>query len=64
MSSSTATRASSTSLTIQHVGTGMETTPGALRLGCAFGRLDGAAQRDLQRYIDQTQKRKRLFSLS
>lgn len=54
----------STSLTLQHIGTGMESTPGPLRLGCAFGRLDGAAQRVLQRYIDQTQKRKRLFSLS
>ena len=53
-----------TSLTLQHVGTGMQSAPGALRLGCAFGRLDGAAQRVLQRYIDQTQKRKRLFSLS
>ena len=54
----------STSLTLQHIGTGMESTPGPLRLGCAFGRLDGAAQRALQRYIDQTQKRKRLSSLS
>lgn len=53
-----------TSLTLQHVGTGMESMPGVLRLGCAFGRLDGAAQRALQRYIEQTQKRKRLFSLS
>lgn len=54
----------STSLSIQHVGSGMEAKAGAVRLGCAFGRLDGAAQRALQRYIDQTQKRKRLFSLS
>lgn len=36
---------------------------GHVRLGCEWLRLDGAAQRALQRYIDQTQKRHRLLSL-
>lgn len=36
---------------------------GGARLGCALLRLDGGAQRALQRYIDQTQKRRRLLSL-
>jgi len=53
-----------TALTLQHVSAGgMGSTQGGQRLGCAFGRLDGAAQRCLQVYIDQTQKRQRLFSL-
>lgn len=34
-----------------------------LRLGCEFMPLDAQAQRNLQRYIDQTQKRRRLLSL-
>ena len=33
-----------------------------LRIGCEWARIDGAAQRALQRYIDQTQKRRRLLS--
>lgn len=37
-------------------------TPG-LRLGCELLRLDPTSQRALQRYIDQTQKRRRLLSL-
>jgi len=41
----------------------MGSTGAGLRLGCAFAKLDGGAQRALQRYIDQTQKRQRLFSL-
>jgi c-di-GMP-binding flagellar brake protein YcgR len=49
-------------LTLQHVSGGMGSTQAGQRLGCAFGKLDGAAQRALQRYIDQTQKRRRLFS--
>ena len=53
-----------TTLTLQHVSGGMGQAQASQRLGCAFGKLDGAAQRTLQRYIDQTQKRKRLFSLS
>ena len=48
-------------LTLQHVSGGMGSTQ--QRLGCAFVRLDGNAQRILQRYIDQTQKRQRQFSL-
>jgi c-di-GMP-binding flagellar brake protein YcgR len=38
-------------------------TQGA-RLGCELLDLDGAAERALQRYIDQTQKRQRLLSLT
>ncbi len=34
-----------------------------LRLGCEFMPLDALAQRSLQGYIDQTQKRRRLLSL-
>jgi flagellar brake protein len=34
-----------------------------LRLGCEFLSLDVGAERNLQRYIDQTQKRRRLLSL-
>jgi hypothetical protein len=33
------------------------------RVGCSLHDLDGDAQRALQRYIDQTQKRRRLLSL-
>jgi len=53
-----------TTLMLQHVSGGMGSHAAGQRLGCAFGKLDGAAQRALQRYIDQTQKRQRLFSLS
>jgi c-di-GMP-binding flagellar brake protein YcgR len=52
-----------TTLTLQHVSSGMGSGSSAQRLGCAFGKLDGGAQRALQRYIEQTQKRQRLFSL-
>lgn len=34
-----------------------------VRLGCELVKLDGNAERALQRYIDQTQKRRRLLSL-
>jgi c-di-GMP-binding flagellar brake protein YcgR len=34
-----------------------------VRLGCELQQLDGDAQRMLTRYIDQTQKRRRLLSL-
>jgi c-di-GMP-binding flagellar brake protein YcgR len=34
-----------------------------VRLGCELLQLGGEAQRTLQRYIDQTQKRRRLLSL-
>ena len=36
---------------------------GGVRLGCEWQQIDGNAQRALQRYIDQTQKRRRLLSL-
>lgn len=36
---------------------------GGLRVGCEWQGLDGIAERSLQRYIDQTQKRRRLLSL-
>lgn len=49
-------------LTLQHISGGMGSTDGSRRLGCAFVKLEGAAQRTLQRYIDQTQKRQRQFS--
>ena len=35
-----------------------------VRLGCEFVRLGSDNERMLQRYIDQTQKRQRLLSLS
>jgi flagellar brake protein len=49
-------------LQLQHV---TDIDPGApgVRLGCAWDRLPAAAERTLQRYIDQTQKRRRLLSL-
>lgn len=50
------------SLRLQHVSTLHGTGPG-VRLGCAFGGLDGDAQRQLQRYIDRTQQRRRLLAL-
>jgi c-di-GMP-binding flagellar brake protein YcgR len=46
-------------LNVQHVSGGMGSAQTGQRLGCAFVKLDGAAQRALQRYIDQTQKRQR-----
>jgi c-di-GMP-binding flagellar brake protein YcgR len=52
-----------TTLTLQHISGGMGARDNGQRLGCAFAKLDGTAQRALQRYIDQTQKRQRLFSL-
>jgi len=49
-------------LRIQHA-TSVQGKGNALRLGCELLRLDAGAQRTLQRYIDQTQKRRRLLSL-
>lgn len=50
-------------LRVQHA-TSVQTKDGtSLRLGCELLRLDGNTQRTLQRYIDQTQKRRRLLSL-
>lgn len=50
-------------LRIQHVSSVQAKDGTSLRLGCELLRLDGATQRTLQRYIDQTQKRRRLLSL-
>ena len=43
--------------------TGVQGQVNGLRLGCELLRLDSGSQRTLQRYIDQTQKRRRLMSL-
>jgi c-di-GMP-binding flagellar brake protein YcgR len=50
-------------LRIQHASSVQAKDGTSLRLGCELLRLDGAGQRTLQRYIDQTQKRRRLLSL-
>jgi flagellar brake protein len=49
-------------LRIQHA-TSVHGKVNGLRLGCELLRLDSGSQRTLQRYIDQTQKRRRLLSL-
>lgn len=49
-------------LILQHV-TVMHTGDHGVRLGCEWGPIGGAAQRSLQRWIDQTQKRRRLLAL-
>ena len=49
-------------LRIQHATSVQGKTTG-LRLGCELLRLDAGTLRTLQRYIDQTQKRRRLLSL-
>jgi len=53
---------------LQHVTSlGAASSPAAaeagVRLGCEWQRLAGSAERDLQRWIDQSQKRRRLLSL-
>jgi flagellar brake protein len=48
---------------VEHVSGGLGATPGVSRLGCSFARLDGPAQRALQRYIDLTQRREKFFLL-
>lgn len=53
-----------TALRLQHVGPCSPDAQGlshGLRLGCAFGTLPSGAERALQLYIDQTQKRQRLL---
>jgi c-di-GMP-binding flagellar brake protein YcgR len=50
------------SLRIQHASSILSKTKG-LRLGCEIVQADGSTERTLQRYIDQTQKRRRLLSL-
>ena len=49
-------------LRIHHV-TSLGNSDRGVRLGCEWAQLDGQAARALQRYIDQTQKRRRLLSL-
>lgn len=49
-------------LTLHHV-TAMQQHELGVRLGCEWGPLGGSAERALQRWIDQTQKRRRLLSL-
>lgn len=49
-----------TALRLQHVST-LRLPAECLQLGCAFVQLPPLALRDLQRFIDQTQKRRRLL---
>lgn len=49
-------------LQLCHV-TSLNPQSNGVRIGCELTRLDGDAQRMLQRYIDQTQKRRRLLAL-
>ena len=51
-----------TDLLLHHV-TLIQTPSRGSRLGCEFMHVQPQAQRALQRYIDQTQKRRRLLSL-
>jgi c-di-GMP-binding flagellar brake protein YcgR len=51
-----------TALQLQHVTAILPNDRGA-RLGCEWPPLEGHAARALQRYIDQTQKRRRLLTL-
>ena len=48
--------------TLQHV-TAFDPNSRGARIGCRMSGLSGEAQRALQRYIDQTQKKRRLLSL-
>ena len=52
-----------TALQIQHVSS-MQLPEGSHRLGCQWQQLGTPAERLLQRYVNQTQKRHRLLSLS
>lgn len=47
-------------LRVQHVSL-LAGSAGGVQLGCAFDELSTLAARDLQRYIDQTQKRRRVL---
>jgi len=49
-------------LQLQHV-TSLNAGSFGVRLGCALHQLSDDAQRKLQRYVDQTQQRRRLLSL-
>ena len=50
-------------LVVQHVSGGFGANTRVSRLGCSFARLDGNAQRSLQRYIDLTQRREKFLLL-
>ena len=50
-------------LRVQHVTSVQGKSGTSLRLGCELLRVEAGTQRSLQRYIDQTQKRRRLLSL-
>jgi c-di-GMP-binding flagellar brake protein YcgR len=50
------------SMLVHHV-TSIQPQSRGVRLGCELRGLDANAQRALQRYIDQTQKRRRMMSL-
>lgn len=50
-----------TALRLQHV-TSIQPGAGGARLGCEFLRLGAEGERTLQRYIDQTQKRRRFLA--
>ena len=50
-------------LRIQHASSVQIKGSTHLRLGCELRRVDTGTQRTLQRYIDQTQKRRRLLNL-
>lgn len=49
-------------LTLQHV-TALQAGDHGVRLGCAWQPLSGVAERTLQSWIDQAQKRRRLLSM-
>ena len=49
-------------LTLHHV-TALQPDEAGVRLGCEWGPLAGTAQRALQRWIDQTQKRRRMLAM-
>ena len=49
-------------LRLQHASSILSQVPG-LRVGCELVRADASIERALQRYIDHTQKRRRLLSL-
>lgn len=52
----------SAALTLQHVTT-LQAGDRGVRLGCAWQPLSAGAERTLQRWIDQAQKRRRLLSI-
>jgi flagellar brake protein len=58
----------SAAVTLQHVssfggGSGAKAGEGGARLGCEWQNLGGSAERVLQRWIDEAQKRRRLLTL-